>query len=244
MNVKMVFGDTPTGLHHLRHRSHEPQVNERFWEGDPRRKPVLPPSSTSETSTSHPSITMEITPMDVESPNMSPDSSRLRFFPSMLGKHRSTPTTPAEESRYRNRLLDSDPVNGGGLPFDWKGMTFTVLKPSTDLSENQIDVDSTSTTLQHYPSGSAMLGDGISDEGTQLALSITPPSTPSFATPSLGSPTLTYSGRGAVKDASGTRRMMLKRKSSSFLRANGPPASQSSQSVVENGSRSPNNTKN
>jgi hypothetical protein len=187
---------------------------------------------------------MEITPMDVESPNMSPDSSRSRFFPSMLGKHRSTPTTPAEESRYRNRLLDNDPVNGG-LPFDWKGMTFTVLKPSTDLSEDQTDVDSTSPTLQHYPSGSAMLlSDGISDEGTRLALTITPPSTPSFATPSLGSPTLTYSGRGAIKDASGTRRMMLKRKSSSFLRTNGPPASQSSQSVVENGSRSPYNTKN
>src|SRR5271156_1339309 len=122
MNVKMVFGDTPSGLHHLRHRSHEPQVNERFWEGDPRKKPALPPLSISETSTSHPSISMEITPMDLESPNMSADSGRLRFFPSMLAKHRSTPTTPAEESRYRNRLLDSDPVNGGGLPFDWKGM--------------------------------------------------------------------------------------------------------------------------
>jgi len=238
----MVFGNTPTGLHHLRHRSHEPQVNERFWEGDPRKKPALPPLSTSETSASHPSISMEITPMDVESPNMSPDSSRLRFFPSMLAKHRSTPTTPAEESRYRNRLLDSGPVNGGSA-LDWKGMSFTVLKPSTDESVDQIDIDSTSPTLQRYPSGSAMLGDGISDEGTRLTLTITPPSTPSFSTPSLGSPTLTYSGRGLIKDASGTRRMMLKRKSSSFLRANVSPASQSSQSIGENGSRSSHNTK-
>jgi len=244
MNVKMVFGKTPTSLHHLRHRSHEPQANERFWEGDPRKKPALPPpSSTSDTDASHPSIPMEITPMDVDTPNVSPDSSRLRFFPSMLAKHRSTPTTPAEEARYRNKLLDRRPVNDG-FPLDWKGMTFTVLEPSSDQSEDLPEATSVSPSLQRYSSGRAMLGDGISDDGSRLALTITPPSTPSFATPSLGSPTLTYSGRGPIKDASGTRRMMLKRKSSSFLRANLSSASQVPQSVGENGSRSSYNTKN
>ena len=232
----MVFGKTPTSLHHLRHRSHEPQVNEPFWEGDPRKNQLLPHSSSSDRGTSHPSISMEITPMDVESPDMSPDTSRLRFFPSILAKHRSTPTTPAEESRSRNKLVDNVSINGG-LPLDWKGMAFTMLKPSTDQSEDQTDVDSTVSAIQRYPSERTMLGDGVIDERTRLALTITPPSTPSFTTPSL-SPTLTYSGRGPIKDVSGTRRMMLTRKSSSFLRVNSSPASQPSQPVSEDGSSS------
>ena len=221
MNVKMVFGNTP-GLHHLRHRSHEPQVNER-WEGDPQRKPMLTQTPTA--NTSHPSLSMEITPLDVESPAMT-QGSHPRLFPVILANHRSTPTTPAEETRYRKRLLDSGPVNGG-LSSDWKGMTFTLL--DSDQSEDPIDV--VSPNYQRQSSASSLLGDGITDEGNRLSLTITPPSTPSFTTPSLGSPTLTYSTRGTVKDASGTRRMMLKRKSSSFLRAS------TSQSAGENGSR-------
>ena len=225
LNVKMVFGNTPC-LHHLRHRSHEPQVNES-WEGDPQRKPML--SQTSTTNTSHPSISMEITPLDVETPTTT-QGSYTRLFPAILANHRSTPTTPAEETRYRKRLLDSGPVSGG-LPSDWKGMMFTLLDSDADLSEDPIDVVLPSPNYQHQSPASAMLGDGITDEGNRLSLTITPPSTPSFSTPSLGSPALTYSTRGIVKDASGTRRMMLKRKSSSFLRAS------ASQPVNENGSR-------
>jgi hypothetical protein len=238
MNVKMVFGNTPTSLHHLRHRSHEPQVNERFWDGDPRKKSSLPPPVPSDATTSHPSISMEITPMDVESPNVSSDSSRLLFFPTMRANHRSTPTTPAEESRYRRRLLDNAPINGG-LPLDWKGLTLTVLEPFIDTMEDLADVDSGSPGPQRHSSGTTMLGDGMTDEATRLALTITPPSTPSFSTPALGSPTLAFTGRGVVKDASGTRKMMLKRKSSSFLRAN----LATSQSVGENGSHSSYHTK-
>jgi hypothetical protein len=64
-----------------------------------------------------------------------------------------------------------------------------------------------------------MLGEGLGDEEPgRMALSITPPATPVYGTPSSGSPTLAYGARTAGKDASGTRRMMLKRKSSSFLR--------------------------
>jgi len=43
MNVKMVFGNTPQSLHLLRRQSHQPQVNERFWEGDPRSNPTFSP---------------------------------------------------------------------------------------------------------------------------------------------------------------------------------------------------------
>jgi len=83
-------------------------------------------------------------------------------------------------------------------------------------------------------STSTLLGEGmLTDEDTsRISMRITPPSTPSFTNLDLGSPTLTYSARGQVKDASGTRRMMLKRKSSSLLR-------QTAQQM-ENGSR--NNT--
>lgn len=222
MNVKMVFGNTP-GLHHLRHRSHEPQVNEH-WEGDPQRKPMLAQTPTA--NTSHPSIPMEITPLDVESPRMTTQSCQSRFFPAVLANHRSTPTTPAEETRYRKRLLDSGPVSRG-LPSDWKGMMFTVLDSSADQSEDPIDVVLTSPNYQRQSPANSVLGDSVIDDGNRLSLTITPPSTP-FSTPSLGSPTLTYSTRGTVKDASGTRRMMLKRKSSSFLRAS------ASQPVNEN----------
>ena len=216
----MVFGNAP-GLHHLRHRSHEPQVNEGIWGGDPHRRPTLSKLPSSIDNSSHPSLSMEITPLDVESPSMSPDS-HLRFFPSILANHRSTPTTPAEETGYRKRLLDAGPVNGG-LPLDWKGMTFTLLDSSAD---HEGPTESSPTRERQSPA-SSMLGDDITDDSNQLSLTITPPSTPSFATPSLG-----FSSRGAVKDASGTRRMMLKRKSSSFLRAS------ASQPEGETGSRS------
>ena len=226
MNVKMVFGNTP-GLHHLRHRSHEPQVNER-WDGDPQRKPMLPQNPTA--NTSHPSMPMEITPLDVESPTIT-QGSHLRLFPAILANHRSTPTTPAEETRHRRRLLDSGPISGG-LPSDWKGMTFTLLDSfDADQSEDPIDIVLPSPNYQRQSPPSSMLSDGITDEGNRLPLTVTPPCSPSFTTPSLGSPTLTYSTRGTVKDASGTRRMMLKRKSSSFLRAS------ASQPIGENGSR-------
>ena len=229
MNVKMVFGNAP-GLHHLRHRSHEPQVNEGLWEGDMQSKPMYSRLPSTTANPSHPSISMEITPLDVESPSLSPDN-HVRFFPSILANHRSTPTTPAEETRYRKRLLDTGPVNGG-LPLDWKGMTFTLLDSSSsaDQPEDPIDLVTPSPPHQRQSPVGSMLGDGITDEGSRLSLTITPPSTPSFTTPSLASPTLTFSTRGAVKDASGTRRMMLKRKSSSFLRAS------AAQPVGENGS--------
>ena len=154
--------------------------------------------------------------------------SHPRLFPAVLANHQSTPTTPAEETRYRRRLLESGPVSGG-LPSDWKGMTFTLL--DSDPSEDPIHVALPSPNYQRQSSVSSMLGDGIADERGRLSLTITPPSTPSFTTPSVGSPTLTYSARGAVKDASGTRKMMLKRKSSSFLRAS------ASEPVAENGSQ-------
>jgi hypothetical protein len=224
MNVKMVFGNAAPTLHHLRHRSHEPQVNERIWEGDPQRKPMLL-STLSNTNPSLPTISTEITPLDVESPTSSQDS-RRRIFPSLIANHRSTPTTPAEETGYRKRLLNSGPISGE-VPLDWKGMTFTVLDP-VDQSEIPTEVISPSPTPQSHSLSSPMLGDGLPDEGNRLSMTITPPSTPSFATPSLGSP---YSTRGPVKDASGTRRMMQKRKSSSFLR------SSASQPIGENGTR-------
>jgi hypothetical protein len=49
----------------------------------------------------------------------------------------------------------------------------------------------------------------------------------------LGSPTLTYSGLRS-SDASGTRRMMLKRKSSNYLRATTSPTNTR---IGENGAR-------
>jgi hypothetical protein len=222
----MVFGNAP-GLHHLRHRSHEPQVNEGIWGGDSQRRPTLSRLPSSADNSSHPSLSMEITPLDVESPSMSPDT-HLRFFPSILANHRSTPTTPAEETGYRKRLLDAGPVNGG-LPLDWKGMTFTLLDSSSADHEGLTE---SSPTCERQSPTSSILGDDIIDDSNRVSLTITPPSTPSFSTTSLGSPTLTFSSRGAIKDASGTRRMMLKRKSSSSLRAS------ASQPEGETGSRS------
>lgn len=224
----MVFGNAP-GLHHLRHRSHEPQVTERIWEGDPQRKPILSPLASSSTNVSHPSITMEITPLDVENPTLSEDL-HLPFLPSILSSHRSTPTTPAEETRYRKRLLETGPVSSGQL-VDWSGMTLTLLDSSSaDQPEEPMEGALPSPNRQSQSTGSSTLGEGLADESNRLSLTLTAPSTPSFTTP-LGSPTFTYSTRVAAKDASGTRRMMQKRKSSSLLRtsANYP--------IVENGTR-------
>jgi hypothetical protein len=105
----------------------------------------------------------------------------------------------------RKRLLNSGPLTGG-LPLE--GMTFTVM------DGEEVGEDSPTAVL----SGS-MLGETLVDEeSSRMALSITPPATPVYGTPSSGSPTLAYGARTAGKDASGTRRMMLKRKSSSLLR--------------------------
>ena len=234
MNVKMVFGNTPI-LHHLRHRSHEPRLNQPIWKGDEQtrqqNRQSYPPSNP---NVSHPSLSLEITPLDVDSPNMSPDGSRLRFFPSILSSHQSNPTTPTEESRYRKRLLHSS--GSGGVPFDWRGMTFTVMKPENSLDTD--DAASLSPTLyrseQPYPG----MVDSMSDETNRLSMSITPPSTPSFTNQPLGSPSLSFSGRSVGRDASGTRRMMLRRKSSSFLRTSGSSPS-SSTSSLESGPKTP-----
>jgi hypothetical protein len=212
----MVFGNT-SGLHHLRHRSHEPQVNKRIWDRDLRKNTAYTPPSTSTENAPNGSILAELTPLDVESPDVSSDS-QLRFFPSILPNHRSTPTTPAEESRSRTRLLDTGTING--LTLNRKGMAFTHLNPSSTVGSD--DVTDTLSPSPDYPQHSpttSMLGDSLTEDGNRPTLAITPPSSPSFNTPSVGSPSLAYSGRGTVKDASGTRRMMLKRKSSSFLRA-------------------------
>lgn len=213
LNVKMVFGNTRE-LHHLRHRSHEPQTTQRVW--DYSRQPRTAIQASSDTD----DAPAEMTPLDVESPNQSLDS-RLRFFPSVLA-HRSTPSTPAEESRYQKRIGDSS-----GLPLDLKGLAFTLLNQAEESEER-----STLVPPSSQRTSSSMLGDGMSEDTQRVALTATPPSTPSFQTPSLGSPALTFSARGTVKDASGTRRMMLKRKSSSFLRTQ----YWSSQPYGENGS--------
>jgi hypothetical protein len=235
MNVKMVFGNTPT-LHHIRHRSHEPRLNQPIWKGDEQtrqqNRQSYPPSNP---NVSHPSLSLEITPLDVDSPNMSPDESRLRFFPTVLSGHRSNPTTPTEESRYRKRLLHSS--GSGSLPFDLRGMTFTVMKP-----ENSLDMEDTASSSQtlyraEQPSYPGM-AESMSDETSRLSLSITPPSTPSFTNQPLGSPSLSFSGRSVGRDASGTRRMMLRRKSSSFLRTSGSSPS-SSTSSLESGPKTP-----
>lgn len=177
----MVFGNN-TGPHHLRHRSHEPQVNERW-----NTSPVKRTTSTHTIST----LTTEITPLDVESPAR---KDGLRF---LIARHRSTPSTPAEETGVRKRLLNSGPLTGG-LPLE--GMTFTLMD-SADGDEDESPL---------------MLGETlVDDESARMARSITPPATPAYGTPALGSPTVTFSAR---TDASGTRRMMLKRKSSSLLR--------------------------
>jgi hypothetical protein len=155
---------------------------------------------------------MEITPLDVESPNASP-SIRRTFFPSIYATHGSTPTTPAEETGYRKRLLDP----GAGLPIDWKGMAFTLLDDLTSAHQAEGPIDVASSQQRQSPDNS-IVGNGLADGESPLSLATSPPSTPSLATPSLDSPTLAFSVRGAVMDASGTRRMMLRRKSSSYLR--------------------------
>lgn len=231
MNVKMVFGNTPS-LHHLRHRSHEPQVNQRMWDADQQKRQFYPRSSATKSGASHPSLSLEITPLDVDNPNLSSEA-HLRFFPIILGSHRSTPTTPSEESRYRRRLTGS--ISGaGGPPLDWQGMAFTALNAQS--AGNLEDSAETATSPPTGRYGDSFLNPGVSvpestlsDRKSHLSLTITPPSTPSFASSSPGSPTLTYSSaRNGVKDASGTRRMMLKRKSSSFLRTS------SSSSITSN----------
>ena len=231
MNVKMVFGNATT-LHHLRHRSHEPQLSKRVWESSEQgrgdSKPKLQRLSTSETT----SIPMEMGPLDVESPQRSQDA-QVRFLPAILANHRSTPTTPAEESRYWRRIAGS-PVSMGVRPLDWKGMTFTLMdSPNGDHKDDSQDLESPSRQGRQN-SSSSMLGDDMADDAASRAtFTLTPPSTPSFVMPSLTSPTMTFAQRAALKDASGSRRMMLKRKSSSYLRA----SVSSSQNGGENGAR-------
>lgn len=221
MNVKMVFGNTPS-LHHLRHRSHEPQVGSSIWDADRQTRRPYPQSSSIKSNAGHPSLALEITPMDVDNPNLSSETHN-RFFPTILGSHRSTPTTPSEQSKYRRRLAGSFPTNGE-LALDWQALAFTALTPQQ--SDNLDNPSEPSTPLQSKCYGDQYLnaefpifGKEPAESQTQLSLTITPPSTPSFTTSALGSPTLTYSSsRNGTMDASGTRRMMLKRKSSSFLR--------------------------
>jgi len=217
----MVFGNA-TSLHHLRHRSHEPQVNERMWAKSP-------PKRTTSSRTIH-SFSTEVTPLDVESPTRKREV--VHFHPSIIASHRSTPSTPAEETGVRKRLLNTIPLTGYVPP---EGMIFTLLDTSADQEEAGVDENNHSPLIMRSGrSTSTLLGEGmLTDEDTsRISMRITPPSTPSFTNLDLGSPTLTYSARGQVKDASGTRRMMLKRKSSSLLR-------QTAQHM-ENGSR--NNT--
>lgn len=237
MNVKMVFGNTPS-LHHLRHRSHEPQVNQRIWDADKQRPQSYRQSSATKSGATHPSLSLEITPLDVDNPNMSSET-HLRFFPTIIGSHRSSPTTPSEESRHRKRLTAS--ISGyGDAAVDWQGMTFTALNTqSPGSSEDSTETANSSPTKRHgeafSSSAVSIPGNPMSDTQAQLSSSVTPPSTPSLTSSSLGSPTLTYSAaRNGVKDASGTRRMMLKRKSSSFLRTS---SSASVTSSNENGSK-------
>jgi len=218
LNVKMVFGNA-TGLHHLRHRSHEPQVNERMWADSP-------PKRTTSTRTIH-SLSSEVTPLDVESPTRKREV--VHFHPSIIDSHRSTPSTPAEETGVRKRLLNTTPLIPPG------GMTFTHLDSAADEEEAGVDeCNHSPLIMKSGRSSSTLLGEGmLTDEDTSMiSMNITPPSTPNFTNTALGSPNLAYSARGQVKDASGTRRMMLKRKSSSLLR-------QTAQHM-ENGSR--NNT--
>jgi hypothetical protein len=152
----------------------------------------------------------KITPLDVESPKISRDG-RLRLFPYVLSNHRSTPSTPAEESRYRKKLLDKGEV----IPLEWKGMAFTVLEGDSQMDES--DDEPESPTLRVNGSSTSLGNLTLSDTG-MLPGTITPPSSPSFHTPALGSPTLSFSGRTGGKDASGTRKMMLKKRNS-FIRA-------------------------
>jgi hypothetical protein len=200
LNVKRVFGAT-SGLHHLRHRSHEPKSNQPLWENHhgQRYKTVHEKQLSI-----HPSLSLEITPLDVESPNVSPVHRRA-FIASAIGAHRSTPTTPLEESRYRNHLGDSL-----GVP---PLLHFTESHPG--FAEHSLNL---THDLHDDEYLSRSKSDGIFEMEPDLAAPVTPPSTPSFLSPSLGSQGLNYAGK-MVNDASGTRRMMLRRKNSSLRRS-------------------------
>lgn len=226
LNVKMVFGNATTP-HHLRHRSHEPQLTKPAWEspsqGFTSSKPKLQRLSISDTQTSVP---VEMGPLDVESPQKYQDE-QIRILPAILANHRSTPSTPVEESRYRRRLGGS-PASMSIRPLDWKGMTFTLM--DNQKGDSPEDSQELQSPVHHerQNSSSSMLGDMNDDSASRVT--VTPPSTPSFITPTLGSPAMT---RAAMKDASGSRRMMLKRRSSSYLRVTGS----SQNGNTENGAR-------
>lgn len=206
-----MFGHA-SGLHHLRHRSHEPQVNQPLW--DSRRTSDPKTFSHDKRTSLHPSLSLEITPLDVESPNVSPVG-RRHLFSSVLTTHRSTPTTPSEESRYQKRLGESLAIP----PFlDWREMTLTGLG-SSDLSMNDSQNPISSMTRHDDGSSSGLEGRDSVNNHANMSAAITPPSTPTFLPHSLGSATLNFSSKAAVKDASGTRRMMLRRKTSSLRRS-------------------------
>lgn len=195
LNVKRVFG-TGSGLHHLRHRSHEPKGNQPIWD---RNQSYNPKTAQQKQLTIHPSLSLEITPLDVDTPNASPVR-RRPFLSLVIGAHRSTPTTPSEESRYRQHLREG--LNAPPL-LEWR--------------------DSSSTTVELPVCNDEGIGvPDPDDDSSEMLLDrtapVTPPSTPSFLSPSLGSQGLSYAGK-IVNDASGTRRMMLRRKNSSLRRS-------------------------
>lgn len=231
MNVKMVFGNSQ-GLHHLRHRSHEPRMNQTTWDRAAQKQPTHALSLSANSSSSHPSLSMEITPLDVDDPQQ-PSDSHPRFMPS-LANHRSTPATPAEESHHRRRLLSTGTLTPGSS-IDWKGTNLTLFSPSTG-DTNEVSTSAMAQSEHSTSSTLAFPSTGAPEDSPsrRMSICITPPSTPSVnATLPLGSPTLTYSGLRS-SDASGTRRMMLKRKSSNYLRATTSPTNTR---VGENGAR-------
>jgi hypothetical protein len=227
MNVKIVFGNSQA-LHHYRHRSHEPQMNQPTWDGASQKR-YLTSSHPSNSNGAHPALSMEITPLDVDDPQQF-QNHHPRFLPSLLTNHRSTPSTPAEESQYRKGLFS----NGTLLPGTALEMSFA----SFDSQAGNSSEDSVDSPMQSEPSSSTAAFPSISapddDRPRRKSISVTPPSTPLNSTIPLVSPTLTYTGL-RVSDVSGTRRMMLKRKSSSFLRASTSPTNTR---FGENGSRS------
>ena len=136
---------------------------------------------------------------------MSPVRNRPHFA-AVLASHRSTPTTPSEESKYRKYLGDNLSLS----PFsDWRETT--PVGPESSPNGNH-ELQNSSSGHQFNDENSTVECD---DEQTDMATAVTPPSTPSFLSTSLGSPTLTYGGK-VIKDASGTRRMMLRRKNSAL----------------------------
>jgi len=227
MNVKMVFGNSQA-LHHYRHRSHEPQMHQPSWDGALQKRWLtsLQPSNSNGT---HPALSMEITPLDVDDPQQL-QNHNSRFLPSRLASHRSTPSTPSEESQYRKGLSG----NGTLVPGTALEMSFASFDSQTgNSSEDSVDspmVSEHASSTAAFPSISAP----DDDRPRRKSISVTPPSTPLNSTISLVSPTLACTGLRA-SDVSGTRRMMLKRKSSSFLRASTSPTNTR---FGENGSRS------